>query len=100
MDVHEGWGHVKPRVVRGKRAPHADLPPPFDQFSTHEIDVLRCRCHGFSNPQVAAHFFVHDKTVRNVLTAVYRKLGLATLAGTRGGAACYLLGLLDAKEGL
>lgn len=45
-------------------------------LTEREMDVLTCIAKGFSNQDIAAALFVSEKTVKNHLTNIFRKLGV------------------------
>lgn len=51
--------------------------PKEERLSYREIEVLEMVCKGFSNQEVAKHLFLSEKTVKNHLTNVFRKIGVA-----------------------
>jgi DNA-binding NarL/FixJ family response regulator len=56
--------------------PSADrkLAAAIESLSPRELEVLRLLASGFSNAELAAHFFVSEATVKTHLTHVFRKL--------------------------
>ncbi|MGK5683431.1 response regulator transcription factor [Actinoplanes sp. URMC 104] len=59
-----------------RRAPAA-LRAPFDRLTVREREVLQRLAGGDTNARIARHLGVTEKTVRNQLTAVFAKLGVA-----------------------
>ena len=47
-----------------------------DRLTAREIDVLACIAKGFSNQDIAKALFVSEKTVKNHLTNIFRKLNV------------------------
>ncbi len=47
-----------------------------ESLSPRELEILRLLASGFSNAELAAHFFVSEATVKTHLTHVFRKLGV------------------------
>lgn len=47
------------------------------RLTVREMEVLRCIAAGMSNVDMAEHLFVSDKTIKNHLTSIYKKLGVA-----------------------
>jgi DNA-binding NarL/FixJ family response regulator len=45
-----------------------------DRLTAREMDVLACIAKGFSNQDIAKALFVSEKTVKNHLTNIFRKL--------------------------
>jgi DNA-binding NarL/FixJ family response regulator len=52
----------------------------FPQLSARERDVLELIARGLSNPEIADHYVLSLKTVRNHVSNVFTKLGVATRA--------------------
>lgn len=46
------------------------------RLTEREMDVLTCIAKGFSNQDIAQALFVSEKTVKNHLTNIFRKLGV------------------------
>jgi pimeloyl-ACP methyl ester carboxylesterase/DNA-binding CsgD family transcriptional regulator len=68
--------------------------PVFGRLSARERDVLRLTMQGQDNEQIGKALFISDKTVRNHVSRIYEKLGVASRAqavalahekGFRGG---------------
>ncbi|WFE25988.1 response regulator transcription factor [Solwaraspora sp. WMMD791] len=53
------------------------LPPPLDQLTAREREILRHIAAGEGNAQIARRFGVSDKTVRNQVSTVFAKLGVS-----------------------
>ena len=47
-----------------------------DRLTAREMDVLACIAKGFSNQDIAQALFVSEKTVKNHLTNIFRKLNV------------------------
>ena len=47
-------------------------------LTTRELDVLRLVVEGYSNPEIATRLFISPRTVRNHLTQIFAKLGVAS----------------------
>jgi len=60
------------RVLQEDAAP----PPPHGKLSPHEIEIVRLVALGWSNKEIAAHLCLAEKTIRNRLSRIFRKLGL------------------------
>lgn len=61
-----------------------------DALSQREYDILRLVASGLSNKLIAENLFISEKTVKNHLTQIFRKLGVndrvqATLFAIRSG---------------
>lgn len=68
---------IGPALLTTLRRTPASLPPPFDQLTTREREILARLSSGDSNAQIARHLGVSEKTVRNQLSMVFSKLGIA-----------------------
>lgn len=47
-----------------------------ERLTRRELDVLACIAKGFSNNDIAADLFVSEKTVKNHMTNIFRKLNV------------------------
>ena len=47
-----------------------------ERLTPRELDVLSCIAKGFSNQDIAQALFVSEKTVKNHLTNIFRKLNV------------------------
>lgn len=47
-----------------------------ERLTAREMDVLRCIAKGFSNQEIAQALFVSEKTVKNHLTNIFRKINV------------------------
>ena len=65
------------RLDRGG-AGAAQEPMPRIHLTTREIEVVRLVVRGHSNAEIAAHMGIQLQTVKNLLSALYGKLGVAT----------------------
>ena len=77
------------RVGRGERYRLTPARP--SPLTATEGALLRVVAHGWDNVRIARQFHVEDKTVRNALTRIYTKLGVAN----RVEAALYYWGCAD-----
>jgi DNA-binding NarL/FixJ family response regulator len=68
---------VGPSVLSTLRRAPADLPSPFDRLSAREREVLAGLAGGESNARIARQLGVSEKTIRNQLSSVFAKLGVA-----------------------
>lgn len=59
-----------------------------------ETEVLSLLAHGMSNREIAQHLFLSEKTVRNRLSVIFRKLGVKS----RSQAILHLLGGTTSKK--
>lgn len=48
-----------------------------ERLSYREIEVLEMVCKGLSNQEVAKQLFLSEKTVKNHLTSIFRKIGVS-----------------------
>jgi two-component system nitrate/nitrite response regulator NarL len=64
-------------LLRGRHRSPGDLPPPFNRLTTRELGIVVRLAGGDSNAAIARHLNVSDKTVRNALSTVFDKLGVA-----------------------
>lgn len=63
-------------IMAGQRQP-ARRPPPLDQLTEREYEMLTLLATGESNVRIARHLGLSEKTVRNQLSKVFSKLGVA-----------------------
>ncbi len=63
-------------LTAGQRQPDR-LPPPLDQLTPREYEILSLLAVGDSNARIARQLGVTEKTVRNQLTNVFSKLEVA-----------------------
>ncbi|GAB7190488.1 response regulator transcription factor [Kineococcus sp. NUM-3379] len=68
---------VHPDALASPAADPGRLPPPLDALTPREREVLDLLARGGSNAEIARRLSVSDKTVRNQLSAVFVKLGVA-----------------------
>jgi two-component system nitrate/nitrite response regulator NarL len=54
-----------------------ELPPPLDRLSPQDVRLLALVADGRSNPEIARTLGLSDKTVRNRLSAILARLGVA-----------------------
>ena len=94
--AHEGETVLHPTIARMmlqdlRRPPRPQQPPSSDPLSERELEVLRLIARGMSNQEIADTLVVGEATVRSHVSAILRKLQLAS----RTQAALYAL-----REGL
>lgn len=65
------------QVLTTLRRQPVELPPPFDQLSARERDILRYLAAGEGNARIARRFGLSEKTIRNQVSTVLTKLGVA-----------------------
>ena len=84
METMRGWSHIDPQVA-GKLfkrvADQGDRVVPdqklISQLSERERDVLRLLATGLSNADIAQTLFLSDGTVKNYVSIIFSKLGVA-----------------------
>ena len=54
-----------------------ELPAPFDRLTPREREIVGHLLSGEANAEIARHLNVSEKTIRNQLTAVFAKIGVA-----------------------
>lgn len=78
---------------------HLPPPPqaePLTRLTGHQLDLLRCKCHGMSNPTIASRFFITESTVKQHFSTIFDRLGIH--ASNKTGWACFLFGLAEATR--
>jgi two-component system nitrate/nitrite response regulator NarL len=68
---------VGPTLLTTLQGSHAELPAPLNRLTPRERDILSRLAAGDSNAQIARRLGLSDKTVRNQLSVVFTKLGVA-----------------------
>jgi DNA-binding NarL/FixJ family response regulator len=68
---------VGPSLLATLRREPASLPPPFDRLTGREREILARLAAGDSNARIARHLGLSEKTIRNQLSVVFTKLGVA-----------------------
>jgi DNA-binding NarL/FixJ family response regulator len=84
METMMGWSHIDPQVA-GKLLKHVAeqpdrvLPEPklIGHLSEREREVLRLLASGLSNANIAQTLFLSDGTVKNYVSIIFSKLGVA-----------------------
>jgi two-component system, NarL family, nitrate/nitrite response regulator NarL len=66
---------VTPSGLDGQN--EAKLPPPLDRLAPHDVRLLALVAEGRSNPEIARVLGLSEKTVRNRLSVILIKLGVA-----------------------
>jgi len=85
--VYEGNAFVYPEIAEklfgaaqyndiGLRAEEIWKERRGERLTAREMDVLRCIAKGFSNQEIAQALFVSEKTVKNHLTNIFRKINV------------------------
>lgn len=67
---------IGPAMLASLHRRPAELPPPFNQLTPRERDILSRLASGDSNARIARHFGLSEKTVRNQLSGIFAKLGV------------------------
>jgi DNA-binding NarL/FixJ family response regulator len=78
------------RILAIRSNGHAPAQPTEDLLSDREVNVLRLVARGLSNKEIAGRLSISDKTVRNHLSRIFRKLDAANrteavMSAMRGG---------------
>jgi len=68
---------IGPSMLTNVRRTPAELPPPLNRLTLRERAILVRLALGDSNAQIARQLGVGEKTIRNQLSAVFMKLGVA-----------------------
>jgi two-component system, NarL family, nitrate/nitrite response regulator NarL len=68
--------HVAKAVLTGGRRPATVLPPPLDQLTPRELEILTMIVAAQSTTHIARRLGVSEKTVRNQLSGMFSKLGV------------------------
>jgi DNA-binding NarL/FixJ family response regulator len=68
---------VGPTVLTALQGSQAELPAPLNLLTPRERDILSRLASGDTNAQIARRLGLSDKTVRNQLSGVFTKLGVA-----------------------
>lgn len=84
LETMKGWSHIDPQVARKilQRVAHqpAQVLPDqrqLNQLSIREREVLRLLATGMSNTDIAQTLFLSDGTVKNYVSVIFSKLGVA-----------------------
>ena len=67
---------IGPALLTSLRRAPVELPPPLNQLTNREREVLERLAAGDNNARIARHLGVTEKTVRNQLTVVFTKIGV------------------------
>jgi len=78
------------RILALQSNGHAPAGPPPNELSSRELHVLKLVARGLSNKQIASRLAISDKTVRNHLSRIFKKLDAgnrteAVMNAMRGG---------------
>jgi two-component system, NarL family, response regulator LiaR len=84
VQTMKGWHHIDPQVAgklltRVADQPDRMLPDPklLSQLSEREREVLRLLASGLSNSDIAQTLFLSEGTVKNYVSIIFSKLGVA-----------------------
>lgn len=77
--VLDGGLVLGPRVTAGPAGAGRDgpLPPPLDRLAPHDIQLLTLLAEGNRNGEIARALGISEKTVRNRLSGILARLGVA-----------------------
>jgi NarL family two-component system response regulator LiaR len=84
VETMKGWSHIDPQVA-GKILKHVAQQPDrvlpdrklIGQLSGREREVLRLLASGLSNADIAQTLFLSEGTVKNYVSIIFAKLGVA-----------------------
>jgi DNA-binding NarL/FixJ family response regulator len=85
------------RQAASAPTPGAPGPPPIEALTDRERQVLGLLAQGYSNPEIAQQLHLARGTVRNYVSAILQKLGVADR--TEAAVEALRRGLLDEGEG-
>ena len=81
LEHEPAWAHFKQAVLEFTgRGAEADGGARFAALSPRERELLGALVAGRSNIEIAANLAISDKTVRNMLTRIFDKLGVRSRA--------------------
>ena len=86
-------GKLFAQVVQGTSGPQSSL---VDSLTEREKDILRLLGAGLSNADIAARLYFSEGTVRNYISAILGKLGVADR--TQAAVLALRSGLVDSRE--
>lgn len=66
-DIDADYSHMAEKIWRERRG---------ERLTSREMEVLQCIAKGFNNQEIAQALFVSEKTVKNHLTNIFRKLNV------------------------
>lgn len=90
--VHPEFAEQVLAVMAAHEPAGFDVPATGERLSPRELEVLRLVATGSSNRDVAAQLYISERTVKSHMTAILRKLGVATR--TQAGGEARRLGLV------
>ena len=83
-ETMQGWSHIDPQVAAKLLKHVADQPDQvledrqlISQLSERERDVLGLLASGLSNAEIAQRLFLSEGTVKNYVSMIFSKLGVA-----------------------
>ena len=104
IDTANGLSHIDPHVAgklldRITRQPVSVLPDGklISQLSDREREVLRLLATGLSNTEIAQTLFLSEGTVKNYVSTLFSKLGVADR--TQAAILAIRAGFVDSREG-
>ena len=104
IDTANGLSHIDPHVAgklldRITQQPVSVMPDGklISQLSDREREVLRLLATGLSNTEIAQTLFLSEGTVKNYVSALFSKLGVADR--TQAAILAMRTGLVDSREG-
>ena len=104
IDTANGLSHIDPHVAgklldRITRQQVSAIPDGklISQLSDREREVLRLLATGLSNTEIAQTLFLSEGTVKNYVSALFSKLGVADR--TQAAILAIRAGLVDSREG-
>jgi DNA-binding NarL/FixJ family response regulator len=80
VDTKHGYDLSAAVIGAAKGEQYRLVPPGKTSLTSNERIVLRYVARGWSNKQIAEMLHIHEKTIINTLTAMYRKLGVKSRA--------------------
>lgn len=78
---------VTARVLERVRNPHGDRDPGLMRLTPTELRILEMIAEGLTNRQIGERIHLAEKTVKNYISTIFAKLGVAR----RAEAAAYLV---------
>ena len=78
--VNKGHTHLGPgifeKMLATAVAPVATAPPEFDHLTPREKEVLQLIAEGYNNREIAQTLFIAERTVKNHVNSILRRLNL------------------------
>ena len=78
--VYQGYTQFGPgilqKVVNNSRLSQATPPPGWSELTPRELEILRSLAAGASNQEIANQLYISQKTVKNHVTSILRRLDL------------------------